>query len=131
MILMIFFFFFFRKIFISVTDLFQPFLIFFFRKILYFSLTSLQSFYFIFTFINHFYTCIQKNINIFIYLQKYFYRLQKKKSVKIRVILVFILIFFIRVFFIRIFSIRIRRKFYIINNILGNPFFLNNIFTFF
>ena len=43
----------------------------------------------------------------------------------------FIRIFFIRIFFIRIFSIRIRRKFYVISNILRHLFFFNNIFIFF
>ena len=56
-----------------------------------------------------------------------------KRRFKMWVILVFFLIFlirifFIRTFFIRIFSIRIRRNFYIVNNMLKNLFFFNNIF---
>ena len=43
----------------------------------------------------------------------------------------FIKILFIRISFIRIFSIRIRRNWYIINNILRNLFFFNNILIFF
>ena len=60
--------FFFRKIFISLSNLFLPFFFFFFTKILApftsFFLTFLCFFWI--NFINHFYICIQKSIKIFL-----------------------------------------------------------------
>ena len=122
---MLFFFFFFRKIFISFLTLFSSFF-FFLRKILISFTCFFLKFFFVFFY------------NIYLpFLYRYTKNYKKIFISYVSIFLVFsikiffIRILFIRIFFIRIFSIRIRRNFYILNDVLRNLFFFDNIFTFF
>ena len=78
--------------------------------------------------INHFYMCTKKVLKNILYASKISFIMWVMLAFSL---IIFIKIFYIRISSIRIFSIRIRRNFYIINNILQNLFFFNNIFTWF